>query len=212
MDGIAGVTARMAQIEVRLTAITVGPTARTAAATAATTAAATAATTGGTSFASVYAQAMSANGSTATSASSSLSAAATRLGANGVPVDLAAYGNGRVPAAALRTVGATGHKLWAPASSALESLMEAARRDGVKIGITDSYRPYAEQVDLVRRKGLYSQGGLAARPGTSDHGWGLAVDLDLNAKAQTWMRTNAARFGFVENTPREPWHWVFTPG
>jgi zinc D-Ala-D-Ala carboxypeptidase len=204
LDGIAGVTTRMAQIEVRLAAITAGATPRMAAITATNSAAS------GTTFASVYAQAMSANGSTATSPSS-LTAAAARLGANGVPVDLAAYGNGKVPANALRTVGTTGHKLWAPASSALESLMEAARRDGVKIGITDSYRPYAEQVDLARRKGLYSQGGLAAKPGTSDHGWGLAVDLDLNAKAQTWMRANAGSFGFVENTPREPWHWAFTP-
>ena len=66
-------------------------------------------------------------------------------------------------------------------------------------------------MDLVRRKGLYSQGGLAAKPGTSDHGWGMAVDLNLNANAQRWMRANAGRFGFVEDTPREPWHWAYTP-
>lgn len=47
------------------------------------------------------------------------------------------------------------------------------------------------------------------RPGTSPHGWGMAVDLDLNAQAQSWMRANAGRFGFVEDTPREPWHWVY---
>ena len=58
-------------------------------------------------------------------------------------------------------------------------MTEAARRDGVSIGVTDSYRSYGEQVDLARRKGLYSQGGLAAKPGTSDHGWGLSLDLDL---------------------------------
>ena len=67
------------------------------------------------------------------------------------------------------------------------------------------------QVDLAERKGLYSQGGLAAKPGTSDHGWGRALDLDLDAKAQAWMRANGDRYGFVEDTPREPWHWVFTP-
>jgi hypothetical protein len=42
---------------------------------------------------------------------------------------------------------------------------------GVDIGVTDSYRSYDAQVDVARRKGLYSQGGLAATPGTSDHGW-----------------------------------------
>lgn len=66
-------------------------------------------------------------------------------------------------------------------------------------------------MDLVRRKGLYSQGGLAASPGTSNHGWGLALDLRLDAKAQAWMRSNAKDFGFVEDVPREPWHWTFRP-
>jgi LAS superfamily LD-carboxypeptidase LdcB len=120
------------------------------------------------------------------------------------------FENGRIPATALAAVGSTGHRLAAPAAAAMESLLRAAQRDGVRIGITDSYRSYDEQVDLARRKGLYSQGGLAAKPGTSDHGWGLAVDLDLDDRAQAWMRANGARFGFAENTPGEPWHWKFT--
>lgn len=128
---------------------------------------------------------------------------------DGVPGDLAAYGNGKVPRSALQEVGTTGHRLWAPASEALESLLAAAARDGVRIGITDSYRSYEAQVDVAERKGLYTQGGLAAVPGTSAHGWGLAVDLDLDAQAQAWMRTHGERFGFVEDTPREPWHWVY---
>ena len=87
-----------------------------------------------------------------------------------------------------------------------------AKRDGVKIGITDSYRSYDEQVDLVRRKGLYSQGGLAATPGTSQHGWGLAVDADVTDPATlNWVRANAHRFGWVEAVPREPWHWEYRP-
>ncbi|WP_426506293.1 M15 family metallopeptidase [Dactylosporangium sp. McL0621] len=127
----------------------------------------------------------------------------------GVPVELTKYGNGRVPESALQRVGTTGHRLWAPAATSLDALMRAARAQGVGIGITDSYRPLAEQVDLAKRKGLYANGGLAAKPGTSDHGWGLAVDLDLDGKAQAWMRQNAGRFGFAETTPREPWHWAY---
>jgi zinc D-Ala-D-Ala carboxypeptidase len=134
-----------------------------------------------------------------------------KLNSKGVPVDLAAYGNGKIPANALQQVGDTRHRLWAPAAEQLTSMIADAKRDGVKIGITDSYRPYEEQVDLVRRKGLYSQGGLAAKPGTSEHGWGMATDLDLNNKAQAWMRANGEKYGFVENTPREPWHWAFKP-
>ncbi len=129
--------------------------------------------------------------------------------ADGVPGDLVVFGNGQIPRTALQEVGTTGHRLWAPAGQALESLLSAAARDGVQIGITDSYRPYDAQVDVAQRKGLYSQGGLAAEPGTSPHGWGIAVDLALDDRAQGWMRANAERFGFVEDTPREPWHWVY---
>jgi LAS superfamily LD-carboxypeptidase LdcB len=111
----------------------------------------------------------------------------------------------------LEQVGNTRHKLWAPAAESLTKLMADAKKDGVNIGITDSYRSYQEQVDLAQRKGLYSQGGLAAKPGTSEHGWGMAADLDLNAKALTWMRANGARYGFAENVPRETWHWAYQP-
>jgi len=128
---------------------------------------------------------------------------------DGVPGDLAVHGNGKIPRTALQEVGTTGHRLWAPAGQALEGLLAAAAREGVEIGITDSYRSYDAQVDVAQRKGLYTQGGLAAVPGTSAHGWGMAVDLDLDERAQAWMRTNGERFGFVEDTPREPWHWVY---
>jgi len=133
------------------------------------------------------------------------------LNDKGIPTDLAAYGNGKIPANALEQVGTTGHKLWAPAAQALTRMLADAKADGVTIGITDSYRPYTEQVDLARRKGLYSQGGLAAKPGTSEHGWGMATDLDLNAKALSWMRANADKYGFVNNVPREDWHWAYKP-
>jgi D-alanyl-D-alanine carboxypeptidase len=130
---------------------------------------------------------------------------------DGVPADLAAYGNGRIPKEALDQVGSTQHRLWAPAAGAFEDLLDAAARDGVEIGITDSYRSYDAQVDVAKRKGLYSQGGLAAKPGTSEHGWGLSLDLDLGSKALTWMRQHAKEYGFSENVPREPWHWTFKP-
>lgn len=144
----------------------------------------------------------------ATSAAATPTAGATLTSA-GIPSDLAVYGNGQVPASALASVGATGHRLWAPAASAFETLLAAAKTDGVDIGITDSYRTYDSQVDLAERKGLYSEGGLAAKPGTSDHGWGLSLDLRLDPAALSWMRANGATYGFAEDVPREPWHWTF---
>jgi hypothetical protein len=207
LDAITSITSRISQIETQLAAVRSGAAVRGGTATATATG-----TQAAGSFASTYAEALtSVSPSSLALPSSTVGTGGHRLNANGVPTDLAAYGNGKIPATALAPVGNTGHKLWAPAANSLTALIADAKRAGVTIGITDSYRPYAEQVDLAKRKGLYSQGGLAAKPGTSDHGWGLAVDLDLDSKAQAWMRTNAGRYGFVEDTPREPWHWAYTP-
>jgi D-alanyl-D-alanine carboxypeptidase len=128
------------------------------------------------------------------------------------PAELTGYGNGRVPASALQPIDASGsHRLWAPAATAFSALAADAAAAGVSIGVTDSYRPIEVQERLAREKGLYSNGGLAATPGTSNHGWGLSLDLDLDAEAQAWMRENGWRYGFVEDVPREPWHWTYRP-
>jgi D-alanyl-D-alanine carboxypeptidase len=193
--GIEGVNSRIADIQSRILALQ-GQQAAT------TTSRARTETPGQATFASHLQSAVASTGAPDRS---------YKLNSKGVPEDLAAYGNGKIPPEALGRVGDTRHKLWAPAAEKLNRMIEDAKRDGVKIGITDSYRPYAEQVDLARRKGLYSQGGLAAKPGTSEHGWGMATDLDLNSEALSWMRKNAKNYGFVENVPRESWHWAFRP-
>ncbi|GEM_PF-475816 len=142
-------------------------------------------------------------------ASAGPSVSQTARHARSVPAALAAYGNGRIPHEALQPIGIGAHRLHAPAAGAFIALRATAARAGVHIGVTDSYRSHAAQVELAKRKGLYSQGGLAARPGTSQHGWGLSLDLDLNAPALAWMRQHAPAFGFTENVPREPWHWTY---
>lgn len=131
------------------------------------------------------------------------------LDRSGPPAELQAYGNGRIPADALAPLGVGDHRLWAPAGRAFTDMLAAAQADGITIGINSSYRSYEGQVEMVERYGLYSQGGRAAAPGTSNHGWGLSVDLSLDDAAQDWMRANAADYGFVEDVPREPWHWTF---
>ncbi|AGL15340.1 M15 family metallopeptidase [Actinoplanes sp. N902-109] len=204
--GIEGVSSRIAEIQARMIAMQTQQASKATTA-GATTAAGPATTASGASFATALADAMGTQSATTTAAT----ATKYTLTSKGIPTELAAYGNGKIPAAALEQVGNTGHKLWAPAAQNLNRMIQDAKAQGVTIGITDSYRPYAEQVDLARRKGLYSQGGLAAKPGTSEHGWGMAADLDLNGKALTWMRANADKYGFVENVPRETWHWAYKP-
>ena len=195
--GIEGVNARIGDIQSRIIALQTQQAATASRSTSAPSA------TGGSTFASYLSNAV------ATQASGA--GRTYTLNSAGIPTDLAAYGNGRIPASALEPVGDTGHKLWAPAAESLTRLIADAKRDGVTIGVSETYRSYDEQVDMARRKGLYSQGGLAAKPGTSEHGWGMAADLDLNAKALSWMRANAGRYGFDANVPRESWHWAYKP-
>jgi LAS superfamily LD-carboxypeptidase LdcB len=197
--GIEGVNSRIADIQSRIIALQTQQapsTTKSASSTSSTSAAS------GNAFAGYLSDAV---------ASSATAGKTYALNSNGIPTDLAGYGNGRIPATALEQVGDTRHKLWAPAAESLTRMMADAQKAGVHIGVTDSYRPYAEQVDLARRKGLHSQGGLAAKPGTSEHGWGMAADLDLNAKATSWMKQHGAEHGFVNNVSREPWHWAYQP-
>ncbi|MBL8933278.1 MAG: LysM peptidoglycan-binding domain-containing protein, partial [Archangium sp.] len=55
------------------------------------------------------------------------------------------YANGRIPSSALTSVGG-GHKMYGDAARAFTQMRDAARRDGVNIKLTDSYRTYAAQV------------------------------------------------------------------
>lgn len=127
------------------------------------------------------------------------------------PREFVAFGNGRIPPAQLVTIGHGEERLYGPAADAFQQMERAARADGAPFGVFESYRDLPAQQQIAREKGLYSEGGLAATPGSSNHGWGLSVDLDLDPKAQTWMRENGWRFGFAEDVPREPWHWTYRP-
>lgn len=195
MEGITAVTARIGEIRALLQPVPVQAAAPTAWAARALPAVGAGPGASGPSFADALARAA------VPVSAEPLSVAALQ----------ARYSNGRIPADALAPIGDGDHRLAASAAAAFGDLQAAARRDGVTFGVTDSYRSIDAQVDVAKRKGLYSQGGLAAQPGTSQHGWGLAVDLDLDSQAQIWMRANGARFGFFEDTPREPWHWAYKP-
>ncbi|WP_337060674.1 M15 family metallopeptidase [Kineococcus sp. G2] len=237
MEGISGVVSRIAEIQALIGSLQpagVGGTGAAGAASGATSAGSAVTTSGdgssGVAFASALSRSLAdragggglvsgvpvAAGTTGTAGAAGAAAVAgtpSTAGARnaaGVPLELAGYGNGKVPAAALSGIGVGSHRMWAPAAQAFERMRAAAARDGVTFGVTDSYRSYDQQVDLARRKGLYSQGGLAAKPGTSEHGWGLSLDLDLSGRALSWMREHADEYGFSENVPRESWHWTFT--
>ena len=131
----------------------------------------------------------------------------------------AGQANGNLDPAALCPLWqAPGQRLRADAAAAFNRLSEYhAATVGGPLCVTDSYRTYSEQVAVYQ-----SRPGLAAVPGTSEHGWGKATDLcggvqDAGSAASGWMHANAGRFNFFHpswaepsGSKPEPWHWEFT--
>jgi D-alanyl-D-alanine carboxypeptidase len=128
------------------------------------------------------------------------------------------YSNGAIPISALCPLwAASGQYLRADAAYAFDRLAHAyADRFGRATCITDSYRSYASQVSVYARKP-----NLAAVPGTSNHGWGTAVDLcggiqEFDTVQHEWMVVNAPLYGWFHpgwaepgGTRPEPWHWEY---
>ena len=126
--------------------------------------------------------------------------------------------NGNLDPASLCPLwGAPGQRLRGDAAAAFNQLSRYhAATVGGPLCVTDSYRSYSEQVALYE-----SKPGLAAVPGTSEHGWGKATDLcggveQTGSSASAWMHANAGRFGFFHpswaepsGSRPEPWHWEF---
>lgn len=130
--------------------------------------------------------------------------------ANGPP-DLAQYGNGQLPDSVLVSIGQGGHRLSSAAAQHFLAMKAAAAADGITLKVSDSYRTYDQQVQLVKTKGLYApgKGGGGAVPGTSEHGWGQAVDFAVNDAAYAWLQQHSAEYGFVADTPGEVWHYGY---
>lgn len=127
--------------------------------------------------------------------------------------------NGQLDGAHLCPIG-DGHKLRPDAAAAFLAL-DAAYHDatGERLCVTDSYRSLGAQIELAARKP-----GLAATPGTSRHGWGLAVDIGcgvntFDGEPHKWLVRRAETFGWTNpewaresGSKPEPWHWEFEPG
>lgn len=130
--------------------------------------------------------------------------------------------NGRIPDSRLNEVEAwpvpfdadlRGPALAHPeAASAMGVMLRQAWENGLGITIAYSYRTFAVQ-QAKWESWLRGTGNLAARPGTSNHGWGVAFDMRWEtASAYDWMRRNADHYGFFFDVPGESWHIRFREG
>jgi len=98
------------------------------------------------------------------------------------------------------------------AAAAMSQLLQKAHADGiVELRVKYSYRTIAKQWEKWAN---YQAGGnLAAYPGTSNHGWAVAVDFTgLTARALTWLKGNARRYGFLNDVSSENWHHTYQGG
>lgn len=128
-------------------------------------------------------------------------------GWTGKPAQLSGS-NGRLSSDSLCAVDfAPGHRLQCDAAHALEGADSAYFDEtGQHLRMTDSYRSYGLQVTTRARKPT-----TAGVPGTSNHGWGMAVDLD--AASAAWLTANGPQFGWVNpdwarpgGAKPESWH------
>ena len=134
--------------------------------------------------------------------------------------------SGRPPVlpAAGNLVTVHGITVDASIANALASMIEAAASSGFALG-GNGYRSADQQIAVRRNNCGSSQYDIwqkpasqcrppAARPGTSMHELGLAIDFTCNgalissygSACYGWMRANAPGFGF-HNRPGEAWHW-----
>ncbi len=128
------------------------------------------------------------------------------------------YTNGSIPLKVLCAVPfAPSQHLRCDAMEALVRMNDAYRADvGRDLSINGSYRALEDQITTRAAKGT-----MAAVPGTSNHGWGLAIDLNqtnsYRSATYVWLKANATRFGWHHPVymdeggagPHEPWHWEF---
>ncbi|MDQ1706554.1 MAG: peptidoglycan DL-endopeptidase CwlO [Frankiaceae bacterium] len=152
--------------------------------------------------------------------------AQARRVANGGPVatcnggSVSGYANGQLPVSALCPLwDAPGMMLRSDAAAAFNRMSQAyAAAFGTPMCVTSSYRTYQHQVELYATM----PAGYAAVPGTSNHGWGLAVDLCGgvqvdNSPEHLWLLDNAASYSWFHPSwalpggpgPHEPWHWEY---
>lgn len=165
-----------------------------------------------------------------------------------IDLEVDGYRNGKMDPDRMMTV--RGCTLERDAAYLFSLMLDAADEDGIDLGFKDCYRTYQEQKSAYERRCPWVEqpvygidiatgekvekgtrrvrecsGPPVAPAGTSNHGWGRAVDFADGRNRSVlscydaefhWLKNNAYRFGWIHpawahcgRDTQEPWHWEF---
>lgn len=116
--------------------------------------------------------------------------------------------------------------------NAFITMAKRAKEDGITLVLTSGYRTHEYQKnlfdDLVKQKGEQYALDIAAKPGTSEHETGLALDIFTyggvmstfkTTKTYEWLHNHAFEYGFIERYEEgkdyltgyapEAWHYRY---
>jgi hypothetical protein len=105
-----------------------------------------------------------------------------------------------------------GGRLWTEAALAWNDMRAAAIEDGIAPAAFVPAGPVSSARSLSSQQWFWAhQPPAAARPGTSNHGWGLAVDVKTRGAA-AWILKHGHRYGWSWDEGRrvgEWWHFRY---
>jgi D-alanyl-D-alanine carboxypeptidase len=147
------------------------------------------------------------------------------LKAHNIPEDLFALDDYKL----VLTLSRQGHRLRKVLMPSLLAMNEAARQEGLNLMISSAYRSYDYQKSLYERyveaDGQVEADRYSARPGTSQHQLGTAMDFGsidesfAHSPEGIWLKKNAYTFGFSLSYPEgmeeltgymwESWHYRY---
>ena len=128
------------------------------------------------------------------------------------------HSNGGIPDSELQTLSfSSGNKMNKKAAAAMEEMNKAYKADnGSDLIINEAYRDCATQIRYSKELGSRA---APAPPCVSNHGWGLAADIEVGAfgsSTYNWLKANAHKYGYVHPAWAEPggsnpeqWHWEY---
>jgi hypothetical protein len=168
-----------------------------------------------------------------------------------MPKDLKGCQNGKLPATLLRRIAPSG-RMHHLAAISWTLLRELAAKEGLDLVHVGDYRPYEQQLALFEsrmkpfpnakkptqvvrtfngEKWYLHNGAPVATPGTSNHGWGLAIDAAVKTKGKKggvvsittkpkiakrsglqFLLAEAPSLGWSWELQSEPWHIRYVAG